>query len=79
MFTRDMIAGRGWIAIAACAMGKSMVIPTVITSFLFGLFSAIGNVLQLQNMPSELITTLPYVAVFIGIIAYSIRKTKGEK
>ena len=79
MFTRDMIAGRGWIAIAACAMGKSMVIPTVITSFLFGIFSAIGNVLQLQNMPSELITTLPYVAVFIGIIAYSIRKSKGEK
>lgn len=79
MFTRDMIAGRGWIAIAACAMGKSMVIPTVITSFLFGIFSAVGNVLQLQNMPSELITTLPYVAVLVGIIAYSIRKSKGEK
>ena len=79
MFTRDMIAGRGWIAIAACAMGKSMVIPTVITSFLFGIFSAIGNVLQLQNMPSELITTLPYVAVFLGIIVYSIRKSKGDQ
>lgn len=79
MFTRDMIAGRGWIAIAACAMGKSMVIPTVITSFLFGIFSAIGNVLQLQNMPSELITTLPYIAVFVGLVVYSIRKTKGEK
>ena len=79
MFTRDMIAGRGWIAIAASAMGRSMVIPTVITSFLFGLFNSIGNVLQLQNMPSELITTLPYVAVFVGIIVYSIRKSKGCK
>lgn len=79
MFTRDMIAGRGWIAIAACAMGKSMVIPTVITAFLFGIFSAIGNVLQLQNIPSELISTLPYIAVFIGIVAYSIGKSKGEK
>lgn len=78
MFTRDMIAGRGWIAIAASAMGRSMVIPTVITSFLFGLFNSIGNVLQLQNMPSELITTLPYVAVFVGIIVYSIRKSKGS-
>lgn len=78
MFTRDMIAGRGWIAIAASAMGRSMVIPTVITSFLFGIFSAVGNVLQLQNMPSELITTLPYVAVFIGIVGYSIRKYKKE-
>lgn len=79
MFTRDMIAGRGWIAIAASAMGRSMVIPTTITSFLFGIFSAIGNVLQLQNIPSELVTTLPYVAVFIGIILYSIRKSKGAK
>ncbi|MBE5961998.1 MAG: ABC transporter permease [Lachnospiraceae bacterium] len=79
MFTRDMVAGRGWIAIAASAMGRSMVIPTTITSFLFGIFSAIGNVLQLQNMPSELITTLPYVAVFIGIVGYSMRKSKGEK
>lgn len=79
MFTRDMIAGRGWIAIAAGAMGRSMVIPTTITSFLFGIFSAIGNVLQLQNIPSELVTTLPYIAVFIGIIVYSIRKTKEDK
>lgn len=79
MFTRDMIAGRGWIAIAASAMGRSMVIPTTITSFLFGIFSAIGNVLQLQNIPSELITTLPYVAVFIGIVVYSIRKAKGGR
>ena len=78
MFTRDMIAGRGWIAIAASAMGRSMVIPTVITSFLFGIFSAVGNVLQLQNMPSELISTLPYVAVFIGLVGYSIRKSKKE-
>jgi simple sugar transport system permease protein len=79
MFTRDMIAGRGWIAIAASAMGRSMVIPTTITSFLFGIFSAIGNVLQLQNIPSELITTLPYVAVFIGIVVYSIRKSRGGR
>ena len=78
MFTRDMIAGRGWIAIAASAMGRTMVIPTAITSFLFGIFSAVGNVLQLQNIPSELVTTLPYVAVFVGIIIYSIRKTKAK-
>jgi simple sugar transport system permease protein len=80
MFTRNMVSGRGWIAIAASAMGRSMVIPTVLTSFLFGLFSAIGNILQLENMPSELITTLPSVAVFIGIIlySYSLSRRKGS-
>jgi simple sugar transport system permease protein len=71
MFTRNMVAGRGWIAIAASAMGRSLVVPTVITSFLFGVFNAIGNILQLENIPSELVTALPSVAVFIGLILYS--------
>ncbi|MDR0656448.1 MAG: ABC transporter permease [Treponema sp.] len=71
MFTRNMVAGRGWIAIAASAMGRSMVAPTVLTSFLFGLFNAIGNILQLENIPSELVTALPSVAVFSGLIIYS--------
>ena len=79
MFTRDMIAGRGWIAIAASAMGQSRVIPTVLTSFLFGIFNAIGNILQLRNIPSELITILPSVAVFIGIIVYSISLTRRKR
>lgn len=78
MFTRDMVAGRGWIAIAASAMGRSLVIPTTITSFLFGIFAAIGNVLQLENIPTELITILPYAAVFVGMVVYSMRKSKKE-
>lgn len=79
IFSRDMIAGRGWIALAASAMGKSMVIPTMITAFLFGIFDAAGNVLQLGKLPAELIMTLPYVAVFVGLIVYSIRKKKREE
>ncbi|MDR0400801.1 MAG: ABC transporter permease [Treponema sp.] len=71
MFTRNMVAGRGWIAIAASAMGRSQVAPTVLTSFLFGIFNAIGNILQLENIPSELVTALPSVAVFVGLIMYS--------
>jgi simple sugar transport system permease protein len=79
LFTRNMVSGRGWIAIAASAMGRSMVVPTVLTSFLFGIFSAVGNILQLENMPSELITTLPSAAVFVGIIVYSylLSRRKG--
>ena len=80
MFTRNMVAGRGWIAIAASAMGQSRVIPTVLTSFLFGIFNAIGNILQLKNLPSELVTALPSVAVFIGLIMYSssLSRKKGK-
>ncbi len=79
IFTRNMVAGRGWIALAASAMGKSMVIPTMITAFLFGFFDAVGNVLQLGNLPAEIIMTLPYMAVLVGLIGYSIKKSGKEK
>jgi simple sugar transport system permease protein len=79
MFTRNMVAGRGWIAIAASAMGRSMVAPTVLTSFLFGIFNAIGNILQLENIPSELVTALPSVAVFAGLIIYSWSLSRNKK
>jgi simple sugar transport system permease protein len=79
MFTRNMVAGRGWIAIAASAMGRSMVAPTVLTSFLFGIFNAIGNILQLENIPSELVTALPSVAVFAGLIMYSWSLSRNKK
>ncbi|MEG0307842.1 MAG: ABC transporter permease [Clostridium sp.] len=78
-FSRDMTAGRGWIAIAAEAMGMGSVAGTILTSILFGAASALSNVLQLVNMPVELVSTIPYVFTVIGIVFYAIRETKKKK
>ncbi|MFL0268877.1 ABC transporter permease [Candidatus Clostridium radicumherbarum] len=80
-FSRDMTAGRGWIALAAEAMGLGSVVGTVLTSLLFGAASALSNVLQLVNMPVELVTIIPYVATVVGLVIYAIRETnkKNEK
>lgn len=78
-FSRDMTAGRGWIAIAAEAMGIGSVIGTILTSVLFGAASALSNVLQLVNMPVELVTIIPYVATVIGLVAYAVRETNKKK
>lgn len=81
-FSRDMIAGRGWIAIAAEAMGKSSPVGTTVTSFLFGAADALSNSLGIYNVPSELIKILPYLATLIGLVAYSVsvvRKKSNSK
>lgn len=78
-FSRDMTAGRGWIAIAAEAMGLGSVVGTILTSILFGAASALSNVLQLVNMPVELVSIIPYVATVIGLVIYAIRETNKKK
>ncbi len=78
-FSRNMSAGRGWIALAAEAMGRGTVIGTTLTSVLFGITSALANAFQVMNFPNEIINTIPYIAVVLGLTIYSIQKQKKKK
>lgn len=78
LFTRDMIAGRGWIAIAAESMGRSTTVGTALTSLLFGTADALSNALQVLKIPAELIATLPYVATVIGLVVYAVSETRKK-
>ena len=78
-FSRDMSAGRGWIALAAEAMGGGNVVGTIITSLLFGATQALANILQTVNFPAEILGTIPYIATIIGLVIYSIRKIRNAK
>lgn len=79
MFTRDMTAGRGWIAIAAEAMGRSTTVGTTLSSLLFGAAEALSNALQILQIPAELVSTVPYVATVVGLIVYSVRETRRKR
>lgn len=78
-FSRGMSAGRGWIALAAEAMGRGTVLGTALSSVLFGVADALSNTLQLLNIPAELIKILPYVATVAGLLIYAIRETNKGK
>ncbi|HWR61938.1 MAG TPA: ABC transporter permease [Clostridia bacterium] len=78
-FSRGMSAGRGWIALAAEAMGRGTVLGTALSSVLFGVADALSNTLQLLNIPAELIKILPYVATVAGLLIYAIRETNKIK
>lgn len=72
-FSRNMTSGRGWIALAAEAMGHGNVIATSLTALLFGFADALSNGLRMFNLPAELVGIIPYVTTVIGLILYAVR------
>lgn len=81
-FVKDMVAGRGFIAIAAAALGKNRPVPTMFACILFGVSYAFANNPLTQNMgvPTELVSAIPYVITIIALIIYSYRlKIKKKK
>lgn len=70
-FARDMIAGRGFMAIAAQNLGNAAVFPTFMASIGFGVANALAISLQTLNFPAEVFQALPYVVTLIGLAAYS--------
>jgi len=75
-FSRDMTAGRGFIALAAESMGGATPLGSMLSSLLFGFFDALSNSLQLLKIPYEFVSMLPYAATVVGLVIYTIQKTK---
>ena len=74
MFVRDMTAGRGFIALAACSMGRATPIGALVSAMIFAFFDGVSNILQILKIPSEFIQMLPYLSTIIGLTIYSIQK-----
>lgn len=75
-FTKNMISGRGYIGLAAEAMGHSLPIGTLISSLIFGSAESISYLLQSLTIPAEIIRMMPYLATILGLIIYSHYKRK---
>ena len=78
-FSRDMVSGRGWIALAAEAMGLQHPLGTAATSLLFGVADALSNAVATLGWPSDLVKTIPYCATLAGLAVFSIRNYRRMK
>ena len=78
-FTKGMVAGRGFIALAAAAMGRLAPVPTMFAALFFGFADALSNVLAAMSIPDEFIKTVPYVSTVIGLIVFSAWRKRGRK
>lgn len=71
-FSKNMVAGRGYIAMAAEAMGQSSPVATMFSSMFFGMSESIAIKLSATNVPSQLVSAIPYIATILGLVVYSI-------
>ncbi|NLC96645.1 MAG: ABC transporter permease [Erysipelotrichaceae bacterium] len=78
-FSRGMIAGRGFIGMAAEAMGRGNPYGIFLSSALFGIADSLATQLQMLDFPSQLIQTIPYIITILGISIYSYRHKKVRK
>ncbi len=79
IFSNNMTASRGWIGIAANAVGQGNFLIVVLTTFVFAIAQGVVNRLAITNLPSELINTIPYICVLLGLIGLSIKEYRKNK
>lgn len=78
-FLRDMMAGRGFMSLAAMNLGGAQVIPAMIWAMIFGATNALANALQAINLPPEFLQLMPYLATIIGLAIVGISEIINEK
>ena len=62
-FARDMIAGRGFIALAAQQLGQGTTMGTFGSALIFGMADSLANNLQALQMPPEFVQSIPYAVL----------------
>jgi len=78
-FTANMTAGRGFIGIAANAMGNQLPLGTLFASILFGAADSAANSLQILKVPTQFIQMIPYITTILGIFIYSVSTSKRKR
>ena len=78
-FSAGMVSGRGFIGIAAEAMGAGMPVKTTLFALLFGAvdYFAVGGQTVL-SFPYELLNTLPYLMTLLALTIYAAAHNKKK-
>ena len=78
-FARDMMGGRGFMAMAAMNIASGEPVGSAINALLFGLAQAFGTFIQRYNINADLILAFPYMfAVFLISLLTFIRQRQEK-
>lgn len=75
-FTKDMVSGRGFIALAAEAMGRGHPLWSTLSSLLFGFADSLANNMQVLGIPSDIARMIPYILTIFALAFYAARATR---
>ncbi|MEU6641899.1 ABC transporter permease [Saccharomonospora sp. NPDC046836] len=73
LFSENMTAGRGWIAVVAVLLGRALPYGVLAAAVLFGLAEAFGFRLQGLGLPQQLTDAAPYVVTLVALFVFSAR------
>ncbi|MCS7252216.1 MAG: ABC transporter permease [Anaerolineae bacterium] len=76
LFQRDMIAGRGFIALAAVFMGGRRPLGTMLAALLFGAADALANQLGALQIPPQWVQMIPYTATVSALAIYALSQQR---
>jgi simple sugar transport system permease protein len=73
LWAEGMIAGRGWIVVALTVFGTWVVPRVAFGAYLFGVISLLELSIQAfgVNLPSQILSALPYVITILMLAAIS--------
>ena len=74
----NMVAGRGFIALAAQAMGSGGPFGAMLATIVFGFAQAFGIKLSSIGLDSNLSSPIPYIITIIGLVVFAIIKRKRD-
>ena len=78
LFNQGMVAGRGFIALAAFYFGRARPLPTAAACAIFALFDAIQIRLQQEGLSTQLVSTLPYLVVIVVLTLTAVQVRRRE-
>lgn len=73
LFSENMTAGRGFIAMAAASMAQNHPLYTMISSVFFGICQSFGVAIQ-NIVPSQLTIAIPYACTIIALAVFGAEK-----
>jgi simple sugar transport system permease protein len=79
LFSENMTAGRGWIAVVAVMLGRALPYGVLAAAVLFGLAEAFGFRLQGIGLPQQATDAAPYVVTLLALFVSSARIRKRTR
>ena len=78
-WSQDMVAGRGFIALAAQSMGGGEPIGSMLAALIFGFAQALGIKVSATGVDSNLVAPIPYIVTIVSLVIFAINQRRKEK
>lgn len=73
-WSQDMVSGRGFIALAAQAMGGGECLGGTLSALVFGFAQALGIKFSAIGLDSNLASPIPYAVTIIGLVIFALAR-----